>query len=201
MTADKHRTLLIKTRTYALVPDKFLFPDDNKEIFKSLQRFPKENPHWQVEVVEHDGKEYILESINETAFDTNERPIHEFVEDARGIQESSMAYFEGKNGRTIAVRATSRGFVSICDYRDNKEIFDTSDIIFITNGRRHDLGVPYEEENELDEEQWDDDFDDYDSKCEELEKDQYGNPLKSITWANGKILHYRIYEYTYAEKE
>ncbi len=196
---NKPRTLLIKTRTYAPVPDKFMFSDDNKELYKSFQRFPKENPHWQFEVIEYDGKEYILESINETAFDTNERPIHEFVEDERGMQESSTAYFESKNGRTIAVRATSRGFVSICDHCDNPDIVDTSDMIFITNGRRNDFGVPYEKEIELNEDDWDEDFDDYNSKYEELEKDQYGNPLKSLTWMNGQIIHFRTYEYTYAE--
>ena len=198
MTTNKPRALLIITRTYAPVPDKFMFPDDNKELYKSFHRFPKENPHWQFEVIEHDGKEYILESINETAFDSSERPIHEFIEDEKEILESSTIYFEGKDGKTMCVRATSRGFVSICKNIDDDN-FDPNDIIFISNGRRNDCGFPYEEEIEQDEEQWDGDIDDYNSRREELEKDQYGNPLKTLSWVNDEIVHFRTYEYIYAE--
>lgn len=198
MSTNKPRTLLIKTRTYAPVPDKYMFPDDNKELYKSFQRFPKENPHWPFEVIEHNGKEYILESINETAFDTEERPIHEFVEDEKGIEESSTVYFEGKDGKTMCVRATSGGFVSICEHCDDDN-FDPKGMIFITNGRRNDLCVPYEKDIEQDEEQWDDDFNDYNSKYDVLEKDQYGNPLKALTWVNDEMIHLRIYEYAYAK--
>lgn len=199
MSTNKPRTLLIKTRTYAPVPDKYMFPDDNKELYKSFQRFPKENSHWPFEVIEHNGKEYILESINETAFDTEERPIHEFVEDEKGIEESSTVYFEGKDGKTMCVRATSGGFVAICKHCEDTEVVDTSDMIFITKGRRNDLGAPYVDVEESEMEQWDDDFDDYNSKYDVLEKDQYGNPLKALTWVNDEMIHLRTYEYTYAK--
>ena len=198
MTESKPRILLIKTRTYVPVPDRFTCPDDNKELYKSFQRFPIKNPHWRCEVIEHDGKEYLLESINETALDTKERSIHEFVEDEEGIHETSIVYFEGKDGQTIAVRANNEGYVYVGECSDDVENIDPSNMIFISNGRRNDLGFPYEKEIELEEEQWDDDFDDYNSKREDFGKDPYGNPLKSITLENGEIIHFRTYEYIYA---
>ena len=194
---SKPRVLLIKMRTYVPVPDKFMSPDDNKELYKSFQRFPMENPHWHYEVIVRDGKEYLLESVIETAFDTEERPIHEFFEDCRGISESSIVYFEGKDGKTMAVRANSGGFVSICKLSDDVD-FDHKDMIFITKGRRNDLGAPYQEMDESEMEDWNEPFEELNDRYEELEKDQYGKALKSLTWVNDEIIHFRTYEYIYA---
>lgn len=198
MTSNKPRTLLVKTRTYTPVPDRFMLPDDNRELFKSFRRFPIKNPHWQTEVIEHDGLEYILDSINETAFDSLERPIHEFVESEEGIQESSTVYLEGKDGTTISVRATNGGFVSICENSEEVD-FVPQDMIFITNGRRNDFCVPYQELNDSETEQWDDPLDDINDIYDVVEKDQYGNPLKTITQVDDEIIHLCTYEYTYAK--
>ena len=198
MTPNKPRTLLVKTRTYTPVPDRFMLPDDNRELFKSFRRFPIKNPHWQTEVIEHDGLEYILDSINETAFDSLERPIHEFVESEEGIQESSTVYLEGKDGTTISVRATNGGFVSICENSEEVD-FVPQDMIFITNGRRNDFCVPYQELNDSETEQWDDPLDDINDIYDVVEKDQYGNPLKTITQVDDEIIHLCTYEYTYAK--
>ena len=198
MTPNKPRTLLVKTRTYTPVPDRFMLPDDNRELFKSFRRFPIKNPHWQTEVIEHDGLEYILDSINETAFDSLERPIHEFVESEEGIQESSTVYLEGKDGTTISVRATNGGFVSICENSEEVD-FVPQDMIFITNGRRNDFCVPYQELNDSETERWDDPLDDINDIYDVVEKDQYGNPLKTITQVDDEIIHLCTYEYTYAK--
>lgn len=198
MTPNKPRTLLVKTRTYTPIPDRFMLPDDNRELFKSFRRFPIKNPHWQTEVIEHDGLEYILDSINETAFDSLERPIHEFVESEEGIQESSTVYLEGKDGTTISVRATNGGFVSICENSEEVD-FVPQDMIFITNGRRNDFCVPYQELNDSETEQWDDPLDDINDIYDVVEKDQYGNPLKTITQVDDEIIHLCTYEYTYAK--
>ncbi len=210
---NKPRTLLVKTRTYNPVPDRFMLPDDNKELFKSFGRFPMKNPHWQTEVVEYNDEEFILESINETAFDTQERPIHEFYEDEDGIHESSIVYFEGKDGKTMSVRATSEGYVYVGENSGNLEDIDPRNMIFITNGRRNDLCMPYDEVDEdtksfgrgqfiesdmeqLTEDLWEED---YKYKYDVVEKDQYGNPLKALTWLDDDIIHFRTYEYIYAK--
>ena len=206
MTPNKPRTLLVKTRTYTPVPDRFMLPDDNKELFKSFRRFPIKNPHWQTEVIEHDGQEYILESVNETAFDSLERPIHEFVENEEGIQESSTVYLEGKDGKTISVRATNGGFVSICENSEDVN-FVPKDMIFISRGRRNDSCIRYDEEaqslecSESEMERLTDDIfdDDYNCKREIVEKDPYGNPLKALTRVGDEIIHLSTYEYTYAK--
>lgn len=198
MTAIKPRMTLAITRTYAPVPNRFLDPSDSKELFKSFGRYPLNNTHWRSEVIEYNGREYVLESINETAFDTEGRPFHEFVEDKDGIQESSTVYFEGKDGKTMFVRATSGGFVSIGTSDDNSKNSDPREMVFITKGRRNDLGYPYVEVDEAETEEWDESFYDFNDQYEILEKDPYDHPLKTLTKVNNEIIHLRTYEYTYA---
>ena len=80
MTEQKQPRILVeRAKVYRRVPKTYKNKDCNAAIYKSFARFPVKNPHWLFETIEYQGHEFLLNSIQEVAYDSQGRIIHFFL--------------------------------------------------------------------------------------------------------------------------
>jgi hypothetical protein len=219
MTDKKQPRILIeRMKVYRRVPKAFRNKDCNADLYKSFARFPVKNPHWQFEVIEYQGHEFLLESVQEVAFDSQGRSIHYFRETKDELEETTTVYLAAADGKTVEVHACSNGRVTIgtsgfagspgddpnCywinDGRMNgfierqwteaqKRYMDIEDRYYFGDGESNMTEEEIEEANRLLEEG---------HRHQVIEQDEYGKSLREISWDCDEILDYIENEYVYA---
>lgn len=219
MTDKKQPRILIeRMKVYRRVPKAFRNKDCNADLYKSFARFPVKNPHWQFEVIEYQGHEFMLESIQEVAFDSQGRSIHYFYETVEELKETTTVYIAAADGKTVEVNVCSNGRVVIgtsgfdgnpgddpnCYWINDgcasgfterewtdaqKRYMDIEDLYYFGNGESNMTVEEEEEAHRLLEEG---------HRHQVIEYDEYGKPLKEIHWDCDEILDYIENEYVYA---
>lgn len=220
MTEQKQPRILVeRAKVYRRVPKTYKNKDCNAAIYKSFARFPVKNPHWLFETIEYQGHEFLLNSIQEVAYDSQGRSIHFFNETKDELQETTTVYIAAADGKTVEVHACSNGRVtigtsgfdgspaedpncywindgSICGFAERewtdaqKRYMDIEDRYYFGDGESNMTVEEQEEANRLLEDG---------HRHQVIEYDEYGKPLKEIHWDCDEVLDYIENEYIYAE--
>ncbi|MBR1878874.1 MAG: hypothetical protein IJ814_07745 [Paludibacteraceae bacterium] len=214
------RVLLERMKVYRRVPKAFWNKDCNEALYKSFARFPIKNSHWQYEVIEYQGHEFLLDSIQEVAYDAQGRSIHFFRESQDEIEETTTVYIPAADGKTVEVHVCSNGRVTIGSSDCDGSPADDPYCHWIVDGNERglterewtDAQKRYMELEErlvwgdgecnmtVEEEEQAREFIEKGKNRQVLECNLYGKPLREIHWDCDEVLDYITYEYTYADE-
>jgi len=213
------RIILQRSKLYRRVPDEFQDRDGNAPLYKAFSRFPVKNQHWLYELISYDGNDYLLESIQENAFDKEGRATHYFRETKDEIVETSIVYIKAADGATVEIAASSNGRVTIGTLNFDGQPSEDPYCYWINDGHRHELEMSkmtdmqqrcmelqdryiwgdgehhFTEEEEAEAKE----IIDSQSHMDVLTRDEHGNPLVELSWDCDKIIYYEVNEYIYAE--
>lgn len=201
---NQPRILVERMKVYRRVPKAYMNKDCNAAIYKSFARFPVKNPHWRYETIEYQGYEFLLESIQEVAYDAKGRNLHCFRETKDEMVEATTVYIPAADGNTVEVYASSNGRVMICTCGFEGNPGDDPNCYWINDGSisgfteqeydscEGESDLTEEEKEEIDK-LFKDGF-----RRQVIEQDVYGKPLKEISWDCDELLDYIEYEYVYA---
>ena len=201
------RILIERMKIYRRVPKAFMNKDCNAAVYKSFARFPIKNPHWQFETIEYQGHEFLLDSIHEIAYDAKGRNIHSFRETKDEMEEATTVYIPAADGNTVEVYACSNGRVVIGTSGFDGSPGNDPNCYWINDGcisgfteREYDFGEGESDMTEEEKEEIDRIFEEV-HRHQVIERDEYGKPLKEISWDCDEVLDYIEYEYVYAINE
>ncbi len=204
---NQPRILVERMIVYRRVPKAYMKKDCNAAIYKSFARFPVKNPHWLFETMEYQGQEFLLDSIHEVAYDAKGRNIHCFRETKDEMVEATTVYIPAADGNTVEVYACSNGHVVIGTSGFEGNPGDDPNCYWINDGCISGFTEQEynscEDESDMTEEvkeEIDKLFEDV-NRRQVIEQDEYGKPLKEISWDRDEILDYIEYEYVYAEQK